>query len=859
MKVISSPTMANVQNLGCTVTQAEGCLLEDKQHVNIVIVPETIFLAFRESAAKGSDKDFAYMASPEDGTVATQLDSIYVNEPGSTVTDVGVVPLSQDEDASVHEQRVKIQPVPFAETDPFANYSTNGNEVSQRPVLPDKNSAVKIATTQSGVESVPATANNSAQLESVIASSSNSLTHIAPRNGGAVKPNVPANTPCTIMVSTIGTVVEDRRWPSGSDEETDFRYKCTVFNCGKTFDSLAELDKHEKGHHNVKMYRCSYQGCPWSFETRYKLTRHVRSHDQNKEFKCKFPGCTVECSTEYNLKKHTELHANKRLTCERCGMNFPNQHKKQKHLRQVHRVAPCFKCPHEDCDKVLSTGSALIHHIKAHKNPTSRFVCTFEDCGKKFHRPSTYRDHILCQHTNVRPYKCDFPGCEKAFSSGIKLRRHQVVHNPVGRLSCPYENCESTFHRTEHLRLHLKTHSKDRGERSVLDPVKSNEDSLIYYYCPYKECGSLFLTLSGARQHIRRLHRSGAKAKVAKQSESSVEAESEDTQPSLLLEKAGAESAAQADGSEKISIIVSADPPDTEVSKNNHGEDTCSPPPLVIADETSQPGRARDVRGNVDEQSSQSCFQAFGQDVNFGQQETTEPFTSGASPNGPALDTLPDYELSSPLRARLDPAQFLLDATVDFVPKSSTVSQSVVGGDSLQYVTISPSSAYNAARAADRFLNFSECVQTVNPNMVMSEPRSRSVDNVECSSGTTHDIDGDGSIDENEAANPGGSARTDCDAYRRVSLGKKARKFSKVSLFASSGCGIGPTFNNIAHGLYLTQDPENDPCSLHRVSQFLRDPDQERQGSDDGFKNSDVVNLPEEDFSRSTINLSDLA
>lgn len=209
-------------------------------------------------------------------------------------------------------------------------------------------------------------------------------------------------------------------------------YKCTVFNCRKKFQTNEELLAHEKVHMTAKIYKCNHPDCPWSFKTPYKLKRHLESHKQNKQFNCKYPGCLKTCSTSYNLRVHEKMHLDENnLKCKLCQQQFRDKHKLHKHIRQLHDTEPKLVCSYDNCDRKFHTASALASHMHAHIHPKTEYTCYV--CGRKFSRPSTFKEHLYL-HTGERPFKCDYPDCNWAFMAMSKLNRHRQTHTAAKRL-----------------------------------------------------------------------------------------------------------------------------------------------------------------------------------------------------------------------------------------------------------------------------------------------------------------------------------------------------------------------------------------------------------------------------------------
>jgi len=120
-------------------------------------------------------------------------------------------------------------------------------------------------------------------------------------------------------------------------------------------------------------------------------------------FKCfTYPFIDCECS----VYRHMVSHRDKAVSCEQCGLEFPD-------------------------------GRALINHRHSHnKEPSARqFSCA--ECGKTFGSRSSQQIHARI-HTGERPYGCRF--CWKAFADGGTLRKHERIHTgekPYACAVCP--------------------------------------------------------------------------------------------------------------------------------------------------------------------------------------------------------------------------------------------------------------------------------------------------------------------------------------------------------------------------------------------------------------------------------------
>lgn len=66
-------------------------------------------------------------------------------------------------------------------------------------------------------------------------------------------------------------------------------------------------------------------------------------------------------------------------------------------------------------------------------------------------------------HTGERPFACDHSFCNKAFTRNEELTRHKRIHS--GHKPFPCQICSKRFGRKDHLKKHIKTHTKRLGSR----------------------------------------------------------------------------------------------------------------------------------------------------------------------------------------------------------------------------------------------------------------------------------------------------------------------------------------------------------------------------------------------------------
>ncbi|XP_039262512.2 uncharacterized protein LOC120338674 [Styela clava] len=643
------------------------------------------------------------------------------------------------------------------------------------------------------------------------------------------------------ILNCMDGFIESWATKHNNSEKKTIKYKCKIFNCNKTFKTQKELEEHNVKHQKCERYPCLYPSCPWSFSTPYKLKRHLKSHDQIKQYKCTYEGCNTICSTKYNLQTHMNMHnkCGAFRVCPECNETFTHFAQLMKHRRTIHNVAPMFEC--DECGKKFHTTSGRNTHAKSHI--VREFICGVEGCGKRFKRRAIFKIHVM-EHSNIKPFKCEYPECRWAFTTRGKLRRHIMSHTNTKRYQCPVENCASQFSRLEHLKSHLKVHTlksrnDDEGSNDFEAPVESNEDNLLYYLCPYDECGLLFTTLIGAKQHIQKVHTQNANVTSQEISCSKETDNILDTQP--------------------VSITLEAMKTNDEILDDNNISDDISSNEKIITDQQSTESLLKTMlRENPDIPESNDILIT----------SVTSLAEGSGSENMVYINTVPDAKvsngqtlelagsvifpptqgLSTSPTSTIDPSQFLLGGTTDEFSANS---------EAMKYINIPQ---YPPSSSTDRFLNFNECDQTVDPNMVMSIPVSLfqgSNSTVSSSYETSDDDDSSICDSNNNLARSSGSARTDVFIHRKHTFGSSLKQDATSShseISPESRDSVSEFDTDIQSFIFNNGvDGKQDIASINDRS-FLRK--RSRIPDDQFIKESHDLRG---DFTGSTINLNDLA
>ena len=102
------------------------------------------------------------------------------------------------------------------------------------------------------------------------------------------------------------------------------------------------------------------------------------------------------------------------------------------------------------------------------------------------HKVETYGDYSKC------------PKCEKNIKSTFIIRHIKLHDLPTHVMNCPYEDCKTSFTRSNNMYRHLKV---------VHDDAQP-------YICVYKNCTERYDSSKSLREHVNKAHRKGAKREL---------------------------------------------------------------------------------------------------------------------------------------------------------------------------------------------------------------------------------------------------------------------------------------------------------------------------------------------------------
>nr|XP_054589948.1 zinc finger protein 436 [Nothobranchius furzeri] len=224
-------------------------------------------------------------------------------------------------------------------------------------------------------------------------------------------------------------------------------FKCLI--CDQSFDNMSALYHHRLSHREEKPHQCDI--CQKSFILEKQLTAHREAHSRVDEYSCNI--CNKPCTDRRGLTQHRLIHsAERRYACEVCGKRFKLHNTLKAHMR-THTVQDRpFLC--HICSKTFPSQPGLKKHIRIHSSEKT-FIC--DVCGKTFGSNGSLSLHSKT-HSSEAPYQCS--ECGRCFKHKCHLKNHAFLHSGIKQFVCGI--CGKACYRQEHLKVHMRTHNGEK-------------------------------------------------------------------------------------------------------------------------------------------------------------------------------------------------------------------------------------------------------------------------------------------------------------------------------------------------------------------------------------------------------------
>lgn len=263
--------------------------------------------------------------------------------------------------------------------------------------------------------------------------------------------------------------------PSESTENTELTPSFECRFCPNTFSRACFLSRHMRMAHNETYEIPVKKQCDvcliWCL--RHNLTRHKKIHTNDRQHICEH--CGKAFIQSGSLKSHLKIHMKKNncflkkskqqsldlYKCTLCTCVFYSERSLSLHQARLHTEKymatkkKSYMCDY--CGKVMSSQSALITHVRKHKNEGKSCLC--KKCGKGYDSEELLNEHMNTSHAKQKDtdtvHKC--PICGKTFAYHLPLRYHLYSHSGIKPFKCDF--CGKEFVQKSHLNSHKRIHT----------------------------------------------------------------------------------------------------------------------------------------------------------------------------------------------------------------------------------------------------------------------------------------------------------------------------------------------------------------------------------------------------------------
>ena len=253
---------------------------------------------------------------------------------------------------------------------------------------------------------------------------------------------IPYCNACEFETKICGDMEEHRK--NGyvhNTEEPEIELRESIVICGtcaKGFQSETEIERHfQNDHTTVEVLGCEI--CKATFNNAFDLRRHTKSdHGYISRITGEIcPFCKLLSKDLDTLRMHIEnKHTRKPGVIEN----------KQDRI-SIRSTDTCSKCP--TC-LFVGTDIELESHIKSKHE--EKLTC--QKCGKNFPDGRTLGDHFQSEHVHlkqVEPFPCQV--CGLVFSDFTLLQNHVETFHKVEGVTCA--ECKNRFQTSEQLQEHM--------------------------------------------------------------------------------------------------------------------------------------------------------------------------------------------------------------------------------------------------------------------------------------------------------------------------------------------------------------------------------------------------------------------
>ncbi len=139
-------------------------------------------------------------------------------------------------------------------------------------------------------------------------------------------------------------------------------FTCSI--CAKKYASATALYNHKKNSHHLTNLHCDK--CGVKFESKQEVKIHSQGCQESiiveeTGFTCNV--CSELFDSKNGLTSHCQKeHPDQLHQCNKCDKSFGTRFCLLTHIKELHRAAPSFQCPH--CIKAYASQYVLNDHVR---------------------------------------------------------------------------------------------------------------------------------------------------------------------------------------------------------------------------------------------------------------------------------------------------------------------------------------------------------------------------------------------------------------------------------------------------------------------------------------------------------------
>jgi KRAB domain-containing zinc finger protein len=281
------------------------------------------------------------------------------------------------------------------------------------------------------------------------------------------------------------------------------RSNCVCRNCGKMFNSVIEVARHQKVHLRIcvflqedSLYTCMV--CRKKFAARSMLEVHKKLHAsgnlyvnqpeetsvqpggsagrvQLKRFNCQYCPSSYTRISKLNLHLKTHFVGKKSSNMSELSVKTKQSNKGDIASDATPQCSKKFFCKY--CEHACDNSATLWNHMLQQHSSDQAYTCG--KCGRSFKHLHAYTNH---KKTHIKMIYCRV--CGKEYLSNKALREHEYNKHSIQKAAHHCRLCSESFMTRSELLIHGRTHhTKGKNSAPVLEEMEVKTGTLPCSLC----------------------------------------------------------------------------------------------------------------------------------------------------------------------------------------------------------------------------------------------------------------------------------------------------------------------------------------------------------------------------------------